>query len=52
MIDNKVIEEVKKRLVDAFDPVAIYLFGSYAWVEQIRLPVKLFLTKIKKFTDD
>ncbi len=31
MIDNKVIEEVKKRLVDAFDPVAIYLFGSYAW---------------------
>ena len=31
MINNETIEEVKKRLVKAYNPVAIYLFGSYAW---------------------
>ena len=31
MIDPAVIEEVKKRLVEVYDPVAIYIFGSYAW---------------------
>lgn len=31
MIDKTMIDRVKDRLVDAFDPVAIYLFGSYAW---------------------
>jgi predicted nucleotidyltransferase len=31
MIKKEVIEEVKNRLVKAYDPVAIYLFGSYAW---------------------
>lgn len=30
-ISNEVIEEVKKRLVEAYDPLSIYLFGSYAW---------------------
>lgn len=31
MINKEVIEEVKNRLVKAYDPVEIYLFGSYAW---------------------
>jgi uncharacterized protein len=31
MITQNVIEEIKKRLVKTFDPVEIYLFGSYAW---------------------
>lgn len=30
-ISNEVIEEVKKRLVEVYDPLTIYLFGSYAW---------------------
>jgi len=31
MITKEVIENVKKRLVKVYNPVAIYLFGSYAW---------------------
>lgn len=31
MISKEIIEEVKNRLVKAYNPVAIYLFGSYAW---------------------
>ncbi len=31
MISDRIIEEVKNRLVDVYDPVEIYLFGSYAW---------------------
>ncbi len=31
MISKEVIDEVKQRLVKAYNPVAIYLFGSYAW---------------------
>lgn len=31
MINKEVIDEVKNRLVKAYDPLAIYLFGSYAW---------------------
>jgi predicted nucleotidyltransferase len=31
MVTQAVIEEVKNRLVKAYDPLAIYLFGSYAW---------------------
>ena len=31
MISKETIEEVKNRLVKAYDPIAIYLFGSYAW---------------------
>jgi uncharacterized protein len=31
MIDAQTIEEVKKRLVKAFNPLEIYIFGSYAW---------------------
>lgn len=31
MINNATIEEVKNRLVKTYQPIAIYLFGSYAW---------------------
>lgn len=31
MITQEIIEEVKARLVKAYNPQAIYLFGSYAW---------------------
>jgi uncharacterized protein len=33
MITKENIEEVTRRLVDTYQPVAIYLFGSYAWGE-------------------
>jgi uncharacterized protein len=31
MVSKEVIEDVKNRLVKAYNPIAIYLFGSYAW---------------------
>lgn len=31
MIDLKTIEEVKKRLIKIYNPLEIYIFGSYAW---------------------
>lgn len=31
MIDEEMIEEVKNRLIAAYNPVLIYIFGSYAW---------------------
>ncbi len=31
MIDKKTIEEMKNKLVEVYDPLEIYLFGSYAW---------------------
>jgi predicted nucleotidyltransferase len=31
MISKEQIEEVKNRLVKTYNPIAIYLFGSYAW---------------------
>ena len=31
MIRNETIEEIKTRLVDVYDPISIYVFGSYAW---------------------
>ena len=31
MISADIIEEVKNRLVKTYNPIAIYLFGSYAW---------------------
>lgn len=31
MIKKEVIDEVKNRLIKAYDPLIIYLFGSYAW---------------------
>lgn len=31
MVTKELLEDVKQRLVKAFNPVEIYLFGSYAW---------------------
>lgn len=31
MVDIKMIEEVKKRLIKTYNPLEIYIFGSYAW---------------------
>ena len=31
MIHQNTIDEVKKRLIEAYNPLEIYLFGSYAW---------------------
>lgn len=31
MINKQIIQEVKQRLVKTYKPVAIYIFGSYAW---------------------
>jgi uncharacterized protein len=31
VITQNIIDEVKKVLISTYDPVAIYLFGSYAW---------------------
>ncbi len=31
MLDAKLIETVTKKLVEAYNPLSIYLFGSYAW---------------------
>ena len=31
MIDKNIIEEIKNRLVKTYNPLEIYLFGSYAW---------------------
>lgn len=31
MLGKEVITEVKNRLVKAYNPLKIYLFGSYAW---------------------
>jgi uncharacterized protein len=31
MINQNTIEEVKKRLINVYNPLEIYLFGSYAW---------------------
>jgi len=31
MVTKDVLEEVKNRLVETYNPIAIYLFGSYVW---------------------
>lgn len=31
MITPKIIDNIKQRLINTFDPVEIYVFGSYAW---------------------
>jgi predicted nucleotidyltransferase len=33
-LSASVLDEIVARLVDEFDPVAIYLFGSRAWGER------------------
>ena len=31
MINNQVIKEVTEKLIKAYNPLEIYIFGSYAW---------------------
>lgn len=31
MLNQHIVEEVKKRLIYIYKPLEIYLFGSYAW---------------------
>ncbi len=31
MINNKILEEVKTKLISTYNPLEIYVFGSYAW---------------------
>lgn len=31
MVSTEMIEEVKKRLIKTYTPLAIYIFGSYVW---------------------
>ena len=31
MLNKKEIDEIKEKLVEVYDPVEIYIFGSYAW---------------------
>jgi predicted nucleotidyltransferase len=31
MVSKEILDDVKNRLVKAYNPIAIYLFGSYAW---------------------
>jgi len=31
MITDNIISEAKKRLIEIYNPIAIYIFGSYAW---------------------
>ncbi len=31
MINKNIIEEVKNKLIKTYNPLEIYLFGSYAW---------------------
>jgi len=33
MINRQVIEVIKNKLVTVYNPITIYLFGSYAWGE-------------------
>jgi DNA polymerase sigma len=31
MINKRILEEVKEKLIKTYNPLEIYLFGSYAW---------------------
>jgi len=31
MINKDIVDEAKRRLVETYNPIAIYVFGSYAW---------------------
>ena len=31
MISQEIIQEVVRRLVKAYDPLEVYLYGTYAW---------------------
>jgi predicted nucleotidyltransferase len=51
MIGEQTIEEVKNRLVKTYDPLAIYIFGSYAWGhpdDESDLDLLIVIDKFKK----
>lgn len=51
LIDEATIREVTSRLVDEYNPEAIYLFGSYAWGspnEDSDLDLLIVIDKYKK----
>lgn len=55
MIRKDKIEEVKKRLINVYDPIEIYIFGSYAWgnpTEDSDLDLCIVVDKIKKSKHD
>ena len=31
MVNKNILEDIKNKLISTYDPLAIYLFGSYAW---------------------
>ena len=51
MVNEQMIEEVKERLVAAYDPLAIYIFGSYVWGhpdEESDLDILVVIDEYKK----
>jgi len=51
LITKKTINEVVKRLVKTYDPLEIYLFGSYAWghpTEESDLDVLVIVDKTEQ----
>ena len=51
MVDAKMIEEVKQRLINTYNPNEIYIFGSYAWGcpdEESDLDLVVVVDKIDK----
>lgn len=43
MVNKNVLEEVKKRLVETYNPIEIYLFGSHVWGKPVFAAVQLRL---------
>ncbi len=51
MISATIIEEVKNRLIKTYDPLEIYIFGSYAWgapTDDSDLDVLIVVDRYKK----
>ncbi len=51
MINERMIEEVKQRLIKIYNPLVIYLFGSYAWgrpTEDSDLDLLIIIEKYSK----
>lgn len=52
MITQCMIEEVKQRLIKTYNPLAIYLFGSYAWGRPNEESDLDLLVVIEKYSKD
>lgn len=51
MISQKIIDEVKNRLIKTYNPLEIYLFGSYVWGkpdDQSDLDILIVIEKSKQ----